>query len=615
MRRFFSLYNEDGNKINYHDSKFYTYNDYDDLVPVIDMETETGVIISNFPNLRERDHLTDTLRRTANETLNKFPRTSSISLNRFSCDAPGVVVSQGPDVDPVIKSFDSVFQSVVYKIDSDEALIFEGSTMNSSFFEDSSTVNNCIFDGKFINKNLFYPLEIKRVINGLNLYTSAKVSVDFTPPVVDIVSINEVSMTNEDLHNKITSIESFILRSAYELDTRTKFTFHIVNNDGTVRSFICNFEDILDAEDDLLQHYRFFPDEMSIPILSGDQKIYMGDMEVRTSFTPSLDYNTNYVIGELDSLRIKYNYDTEIRGNTNDITINIPVNISLRDIDISEHHGVYINENYELKGFGLDKRGEISLDKIPTGRFEQVACGKYHNVAIKEDGTLVSWGEDRFNQVTDTPQGIFKKVYAYEHISVAISEDNDLFIWGDTLYYDSEIDINLNNIIDVAIGERFMIALKDDGTLVGIGDDSYSQISGIPLNVEFESIDAGRYHVAGFSKSNSFYAWGKTDDNQLINTNILDEVIKVQCTDFGGAVLTMDGLLKPFGELSNVTVGHYNDLVSGYSNLILLKNEEILFEKNMKMHNSSGDCFNLRIDIENHDLVIHKILAELNILN
>jgi hypothetical protein len=614
MRRFFRLYDKNGDKLNYPNSKHYTYNEYDDLVPVPDMDEESGVIISNYPNLRDRDYITDNIRRTATETLGKLPNTNSFSLKRFTNDTSGVIVSQGINIDPIVKTFESVFQSVVYKVDSAEALIFEGNTMNPTFFEDYTNVNNSIFEGKYVNKFAFYDLEIKRIVNEINLYTSSKIHLDFTPVDVVLREINGIDTINENISDNFFNIEHFVVGTAYELDVRLIYTFHIVNEDDTVRTFKCRVEEVLEAYSDLLRRYRFYPEDLIVDIKTDDLKIFMGDIEVRTSFTAKGEYVTNYVINDVDTLRVLHNYNTEVRGPQNQITANIPINIITRNIDISEHHGYYINSNRELVGFGQDLRGELSSH--PAGRFKQVACGKFHNVAINEEDELVSWGENRFHQIDDTPQGKFKKVYAYGHMSAGISDTGDLFIWGDTIFYDSDLDSIMNDVDDIGIGDKFILILKTDGTIIGIGDDSYGQISEIPTGVDdWESIDCGRYHACAKSKNNRFYAWGKSDDNQLSGTNITQEVRSCVCTEYGGVVILTDDTLKGFGSLVNTNTGKYTNVISGYDNIILLSNESYIFEKTMIPHVSSGDAYNLKLTVEIQDLVIHKILSELEILN
>jgi len=63
--------------------------------------------------------------------------------------------------------------------------------------------------------------------------------------------------------------------------------------------------------------------------------------------------------------------------------------------------------------------------------FVAVACGGLHSVALKTDGSLVSWGDDTYGQVSDTPVGTgFKTLAAGFYHGVAINSDRSLVSWG-----------------------------------------------------------------------------------------------------------------------------------------------------------------------------------------
>ena len=38
---------------------------------------------------------------------------------------------------------------------------------------------------------------------------------------------------------------------------------------------------------------------------------------------------------------------------------------------------------------------------------QKVSCGYLHSIVLKDDGTLHSWGEDDFGQISKTPKSIY----------------------------------------------------------------------------------------------------------------------------------------------------------------------------------------------------------------
>src|SRR3954467_12536307 len=61
----------------------------------------------------------------------------------------------------------------------------------------------------------------------------------------------------------------------------------------------------------------------------------------------------------------------------------------------------------------------------------QIACGARHPLALKADGTVVSWGQNTYGQ-TNTPAGLGNVVAVDggEYHSVALKADGTVVAWG-----------------------------------------------------------------------------------------------------------------------------------------------------------------------------------------
>jgi alpha-tubulin suppressor-like RCC1 family protein len=86
-----------------------------------------------------------------------------------------------------------------------------------------------------------------------------------------------------------------------------------------------------------------------------------------------------------------------------------------------------------------------------------------------------------------------------------------------------------NNWIAIATGDEFLIALKKDGTLWTKGAlNEQLQHSGgknvffkVNDDTDWANFDAGKQHAVAIKKDGSLWAWGKNDDGQLGNGNII----------------------------------------------------------------------------------------------
>ena len=105
-------------------------------------------------------------------------------------------------------------------------------------------------------------------------------------------------------------------------------------------------------------------------------------------------------------------------------------------------------------------------------------AGAGHSVAVKTDGSLVSWGFDDAGQVRETPTGTFTMVSAGHRHIVALRPDGTLLTWGDG--YAVQETPTGTDIAAVAAGYDHSVALRSNGALVSWGNDRDGQIRATP---------------------------------------------------------------------------------------------------------------------------------------
>jgi alpha-tubulin suppressor-like RCC1 family protein len=179
----------------------------------------------------------------------------------------------------------------------------------------------------------------------------------------------------------------------------------------------------------------------------------------------------------------------------------------------------------------------------------QISLGYQHAVALRNDGTVWTWGANYNGQLGSgsfdsqshpTPQQVpglagIVQVAAGQDFSLALRNDGTVWVWGSwdgpnayaPTATPSRIDL-LTGIVQIAAGYWHMVALRDDGTVWGYGYTRYGQagpatdgvntpdpfqITGLPSPVT--------KIAAGFSQSlaiagpnHSVYAWGDDGLNE-----------------------------------------------------------------------------------------------------
>lgn len=140
-------------------------------------------------------------------------------------------------------------------------------------------------------------------------------------------------------------------------------------------------------------------------------------------------------------------------------------------------------------GNNYNDNNYLSITKVPDLEdVKSVACGQHHTLALKTDGTVLSWGDNKYGQVglsTDIPTALvpssilidstLKEVHAGWTHSAALTSDGEIYLWGRNSY--SQLGMegedsskpqklkHLKNVKQLSLGSEHNLALNTDGQL------------------------------------------------------------------------------------------------------------------------------------------------------
>jgi len=218
------------------------------------------------------------------------------------------------------------------------------------------------------------------------------------------------------------------------------------------------------------------------------------------------------------------------------------------------------------------------------GNIQALSTGPYHSVALKNDGTVWSWGYNYYgqlgcnNDVTSpnpvqvvhadgTPFTDVMAVSAGMNHSLALKKDGTVWAWGYNYYgqlgngdisYGASNQLTpvqvqlstgapLTNIVAIDAGASFNVALKDDGTLWvwgsnvngELGDGTYTS-KAYPQQLAMTnvmSISAGSQFAVAVKQDGSVWAWGQGSGGQLGNGSSVYSASPVQVIDSTNAAI------------------------------------------------------------------------------
>jgi alpha-tubulin suppressor-like RCC1 family protein len=208
------------------------------------------------------------------------------------------------------------------------------------------------------------------------------------------------------------------------------------------------------------------------------------------------------------------------------------------------------------------------------------AAGQSHSLAARGDGTVWAWGSNDYGQLGNTSSnfynsvpvqvagltGVVVAVAAGDSHSLALKNDGTVWTWGINTYgqlgnnstTNSNVPVQvvgLTGIIAIAGGNLHSLALKSDGTVWAWGYNSSGQLGNgtwsqslVPVQVvevisgsnvsinNIVAISAGAYHSLALKNDGTVRAWGSNAYGQLGNNAATYSNTAVQPTGLSNVV-------------------------------------------------------------------------------
>jgi hypothetical protein len=238
-----------------------------------------------------------------------------------------------------------------------------------------------------------------------------------------------------------------------------------------------------------------------------------------------------------------------------------------------------VGQQSSIVSWGDDPYGQVSNTPTGTG-FIQVSGGGYHSVALKTDGTIVSWGRDAYGQVSNTPSGAgFIQVSAGSLHSVALKADGTIVSWGDDTAGQVSSTPSEAGFIQVSAGSNHSLALKADGSIVSWGWNNGGQVSNTPSGAGFIQVSGGGAYSLALRSDGSIVSWGEDAYGVVSSAPSGTGFIQVDGGRYHSLAIKTDGSLVAWGndasgEVSGTPSGtDFQQVVGGMDFSIALKND------------------------------------------
>jgi alpha-tubulin suppressor-like RCC1 family protein len=177
-----------------------------------------------------------------------------------------------------------------------------------------------------------------------------------------------------------------------------------------------------------------------------------------------------------------------------------------------------------------------------------IAAGEVFSLALRSDGTVWAWGANDFGQLGNETTLLGVDGFPYSPVPIEV-----LGLAGTGSV--------LNNIVSIAAGKMYSLALRSDGIVVGWGSNSEGQLgdgtslggmqprcvgaaacSGTGLLTNITAISAGGAHSLAVKSDGTAWAWGENAEGELGNGTFSSQLIPVAVADANGPIQAVTGI-------------------------------------------------------------------------
>jgi alpha-tubulin suppressor-like RCC1 family protein len=240
-------------------------------------------------------------------------------------------------------------------------------------------------------------------------------------------------------------------------------------------------------------------------------------------------------------------------------------------------HGLALKADSTVVGWGWNATGQatgsassepdstngpVKIGVRLLSNVTSVAAGRDFSMALKGDGTVVAWGENRFGQ-TSVPTGLSNVIAiaaGYSH-SLALKKDGTIASWGQG----NPPPKGLSNVVAIAAGGESgrNLALKSDGTVADWPVRSVRYDSTVPVGLSnVVAIAAGSGHSLALKRDGTIVGWGETGASPAG----LNNVVSIAAGNDYSVALKSDGTVVAWGNDSF----HQTDVPAGLSNVVAI---------------------------------------------
>jgi Regulator of chromosome condensation (RCC1) repeat len=220
-----------------------------------------------------------------------------------------------------------------------------------------------------------------------------------------------------------------------------------------------------------------------------------------------------------------------------------------------ESHTAALKEDGSVIAWGNNDGGQATVPETAQSGVVAIAADRSYTVALKGDGSVVAWGDNSYGQTTvpaAAQSGVTAIAAGFVH-TLALKEDGSVVAWGLNNYGETTVpETAQSGVTAIAAGEQHSVALKQDGSVIAWGFNGSGQTT-VPAAAQSNvtAIAAGANHLVALKQDGSVVAWGNNNRGQTtVPAAAQSGVIAIAAGDTHTVALKEDGYVVAWGAIN-----------------------------------------------------------------
>jgi uncharacterized delta-60 repeat protein len=131
-------------------------------------------------------------------------------------------------------------------------------------------------------------------------------------------------------------------------------------------------------------------------------------------------------------------------------------------------------------------------------------------------------------------------------VAILSVRPSSVVAWGGTRFGQSDVPLDLTNIVAIGAGVIHSLALRDNGTVVAWGDNEYGQTA-VPHLTGIVAIAAGGYHNLALTHDGRVIGWGANWDGQVTMPPQVTNIVAIAGGSRHSLAIKADGTVAAWG--------------------------------------------------------------------